>query len=98
MFFPRLDPWSRRVYGVGGRLPVFSFRIGPVVGGAIALAVAACASDEPAALALNQEPAVALVSASSAPKAAWAKTELGELINSAPKSAVGGDRLNVEIG
>jgi murein L,D-transpeptidase YcbB/YkuD len=97
MFFPRLDPWSRRVYGVGGRLPVFSFRIGPVVGGAIALAVAACASDEPTALALNQEPAVALVSASSAPKAAYAKTELGELINSVPKSAVGGDRLNVEL-
>jgi len=81
---------------LSGEAVVFPSRIGSIVGGAIALAVAACSSDEPIAV-TNQEQPLALVSASSAPKAAYAKTELGELIDSAPKSAAGGDRLNVEL-
>ena len=81
---------------LSGEAVVFPSRIGSIVGGAIALAVAACSSDEPIAV-TNQEQPLALVSASSAPTAAYAKTELGELIDSAPKSAAGGDRLNVEL-
>jgi len=81
---------------LSGEAVVFPSRIGSIVGGAIALAVAACSSDEPIAV-TNQEQPLALVSASSAPKAAYAKTELGELIDSAPKSAAGGERLNVEL-
>jgi len=81
---------------LSGEAVVFPSRIVSIVGGAIALAVAACSSDEPIAV-TNQEQPLALVSASSAPKAAYAKTELGELIDSAPKSAAGGDRLNVEL-
>ena len=63
----------------------------------MALAVAACASDEPPVLAADKEPAVALVSAPATPVAAHAKTELGNLIERAPKSTVAGERLNVDL-
>ena len=68
----------------------------------MALAVAACASDEPPVLAADKEPTVALVSAPATPAAAHAKTEvsktdLGNLIERAPKSTVGGERLNVDL-
>jgi murein L,D-transpeptidase YcbB/YkuD len=73
-----------------------------MAGVAMALAVAACASDEPPVLAADKEPTVALVSAPATPAAAHAKTEvsktdLGNLIERAPKSTVGGERLNVDL-
>jgi murein L,D-transpeptidase YcbB/YkuD len=40
---------------------------------------------------------LALVPAPAAPMAAYANTKIGELIESAPKSVVGGERLNVEL-
>src|SRR5262245_27668796 len=73
---------------------------------AAAIALAACTPAEPTALVANRQPvatpATALVSATPAPMAAYAKTELGELIgsapnSSAPKSVVAGERLNVEL-
>jgi murein L,D-transpeptidase YcbB/YkuD len=70
-------------------------RVGPIAAAAIALA--ACTPAEPTALAADQEPAAALVSAPPAPMAAYAKTELNELIGSAPKPVVAGERLNVEL-
>jgi L,D-transpeptidase YcbB len=72
-------------------------RIGPIAGGAIALAAAACAPTEPTILAADQEPAVALVSAPPAPTVGYADNKLRELIESAPKPVVAGDRLNVEL-
>ena len=71
-------------------------RVGPIAGGAIALA-AACALAAPAVLAADQEPGAAFVSAPPAPMAAYANTELGELIDSAPELVVAGERLNVEL-
>lgn len=58
---------------------------------------AACAPTEPTVLAADREPAAALVSAPAAPAAARVKTELSDLIDRAPKSAVAGERLNVEL-
>jgi L,D-transpeptidase YcbB len=77
-------------------------RVGPIAVGVIALA-AACAPAEPTVRAPNREPAVALVSAPTAPVAAFANARLGEpgelreLIENAPKSVVTGERLNVEL-
>jgi len=70
--------------------------VGPIAVGAIALAVA-CAPAEPTLRAADKEPAVALVSAQPAPLVAYGNTSLGELIESAPKSTVAGERLNVDL-
>ena len=80
---------------------IFSTRSRPlcvalIAGGVIALA-AACAPAEPTVLAADQEPAVALVSAQPTPMAAHANTRLDALIESAPKSVVAGEQLNVEL-
>jgi murein L,D-transpeptidase YcbB/YkuD len=72
-------------------------RIGPIAGIAIALAAAACAPAEPAGLAPDQPPAAALVAAPPGPTAASANTELRQLIESAPKPVVAGERLNVDL-
>ena len=71
-------------------------RVGPIAGAAISLVVAAC-EPEPISPAAGQEPATTLASTSPASKAADAKTELGALIESAPKSGVAGERLNVDL-
>ena len=80
-------------------------RIGLAVG-AIAL-VAACAPAESPVRATDEEPAVALVSASSAARVTSARvtsetvtpsgTRLGELIENASGSVVAGERLNIEL-
>ena len=69
-------------------------RIGPIVGGAIALA-AACAIAAPAVLAAEQEPAAALVPVSPSPSAAYASLE--QLLNTAPELVVAGERLNIGL-
>jgi len=74
----------------------FPARVGPITGGAIALA-AACALAAPAVLAANQEPGAAFVPAPPAPIVGYAKTELGKLIESAPELVVAGERLNGEL-
>jgi murein L,D-transpeptidase YcbB/YkuD len=71
-------------------------RIGRIAGRAIGLA-AACALAAPAVLAANQEPGAAFVPAPPAPIVAYAKTELGDLIGSAPALVVAGERLNAEL-
>jgi L,D-transpeptidase YcbB len=70
-------------------------RVGAIAGGAIALA-AACAPAEPTVRAADPEPVVAL-SAPPAAMVAYANTGLGQLIESAPKSVVAGEQLNVEL-
>ena len=65
----------------------------PIAGGAIALA-AACAFAAPAAFA-QQAPGAAF--GPSAPVAAYANTELGQRINSAPELVVAGERLNAGL-
>lgn len=76
----------------------FLARMGPIVGSVIALATAACEPADPVVLAAaDQESAVALRSAPPAPKTAIADTKLGELIKNAPRSTVGGERLNVDL-
>jgi murein L,D-transpeptidase YcbB/YkuD len=72
-------------------------RLGPIAGAAIALAAAACASDEPTVAASAQGPTTALVSGSPAPTGAPANPELRELIENGPKSFVAGERLNVDL-
>ena len=72
-------------------------RLRPIAGVAIALAAAACASDEPTVVASDQGPATALVSASSNPTGASANTELRQLIENGPKSFVAGEQLNVDL-
>lgn len=66
-------------------------RVGAIAVGAIAL-LAAC--DEPAVPATEHESPTALVSAS---PPTVANTELRELLESAPRSLVGGERLNVDL-
>jgi murein L,D-transpeptidase YcbB/YkuD len=61
------------------------------------IALAACAPTEPTIGGPDREPAAALLSAPPAPKAAYAGTKLGQLLDSAPNSIVGGERLNVEL-
>src|SRR5206468_6279355 len=70
-------------------------RVGVIAAGAIALA--ACETAEPAVLAAEREPAAALVSAPPVLTVANANTPLGDLIESAPKSVVAGERPNVEL-
>jgi murein L,D-transpeptidase YcbB/YkuD len=72
-------------------------RLRPIAGGVIALAVAACAADEPTVPVLDHEPSVALVSAPAAALKAHANSELSELIESSPKPVVAGERLNVDL-
>lgn len=93
-----------RAAGEATLFPSFSFstrgllaRLGQIAGGAIALAAAACAPVEPPGLAPDHEPATALVAAPPEPTAASANTELRQLIESAPKPVVAGERLNVEL-
>jgi murein L,D-transpeptidase YcbB/YkuD len=71
-------------------------RIGPIAAGAVALAVAACESDEPTALATEHEPA-ALVAAPPVRVVPPADSELGALIEHSSGSAIAGERLNVEL-
>jgi murein L,D-transpeptidase YcbB/YkuD len=71
-------------------------RIGPIAGGAIALA-AACALTAPAVLAADQEFRVPFLPTPSAPTAAHTSADLGQLINSAPELVVAGERLNVGL-
>lgn len=68
-----------------------------MAGVAIALAAAACASDEPTGPAADQERALALVAAPAAATKAYASSGLSDLIESSPKSGVAGERLNVEL-
>jgi murein L,D-transpeptidase YcbB/YkuD len=70
--------------------------VGPLAGGAIALA-AACALAAPAVLAAEQEPSRTFTPAPSAPLAAYANTELRKLLDSRPEFVVAGERLNVEL-
>ncbi len=70
--------------------------VGPLAGGAIALA-AACALAAPAVLAAEQEPGGTFAPAPSAPIAAYANTELGKLLDSGPELVVAGERLNVGL-
>ena len=70
--------------------------VGPIAGGAIALA-AACAPAAPAVLAAEQDARAAFVPAPPAPMAAYANTELGKLLDSAPEFVVAGERLNVGL-
>jgi murein L,D-transpeptidase YcbB/YkuD len=102
---PQRQRKSRRDHAVSEAIlfPSCSFstrgllaRVALIAGGAIALA-AACAPAEPTVRAADPEPVVALVSAPPAPMVAYANTGLGELIESAPKSVVAGEQLNVEL-
>jgi murein L,D-transpeptidase YcbB/YkuD len=66
------------------------------------MALAACTPAEPAVVAAEQGPALALASAPTAPKGAASMvangdTKLGRLIDGAPRSVVAGERLNVEL-
>lgn len=69
---------------------------GPIAVAVIALS-AACSSAEPTVPAAKREPAVALVSALPRPTATHGDGNLGELIENAPRSVIGGERLNVEL-
>lgn len=72
-------------------------RVGPIAGGAVALA-AACALASPAVLAADQEPGSALGTARPVPPmAAYANADLGKLINSVPELVIAGERLNVGL-
>ena len=64
-------------------------RVGLIAVGAVAL-LSAC--DDPTSPAPDHQSAAALVSTASTPH-----TELRDLIESGPKSAVGGEKLNVEL-
>lgn len=66
----------------------------PMVGGAIALALGACADDPPV---VTADPPTALVSAQANPTTGGPNTELRDLIESAPQSLVGGERMNVDL-
>ena len=69
--------------------------LAPIAAGVIVLA-AACSPDPSTVRAADQEP-VALMPARSAAMTASGDTKLGELIESAPKSGVAAERLNVEL-
>ena len=70
--------------------------VGPIPGGAIALA-AACALAASTVLAAEQKPGAGFAPAPSAPMAAYANTDLGKLLDSAPEFVVAGERLNVDL-
>lgn len=70
--------------------------VGPIAVAAIAL-TAACSPAEPKASAAEKERPVALVAASPRPMAAHGGAKLSELIENAPRSAIAGERLNVEL-
>jgi murein L,D-transpeptidase YcbB/YkuD len=71
-------------------------RVGAIARGAIALA-AACALAAPAVLATEQKPGAGFGPAPPALMVAYANTELGELIGSAPELVVAGERLHVGL-
>src|SRR5438552_9583676 len=88
-----------------GEAPLFPSRsfskglralVGPIAGGAIALA-AACALNASAGLAADQESGPAFMPGPPAPGAVYASRDLGELINSAPELVVAGERLNAGL-
>jgi murein L,D-transpeptidase YcbB/YkuD len=70
--------------------------LGPIAGGAIALAAAYALATSPV-LAADQEPRAAFMPAPPAPMAAYADTELGKLLDSGPELVVAGKRLNVGL-
>lgn len=70
-------------------------RVALTAGATIALVVA-CVPDPPVVAPPKGKP-LGLVAAPDSPALAVAKTQLGELIETAPKSVVRGDRLNVEL-
>jgi L,D-transpeptidase YcbB len=70
--------------------------VGPIAGGAIALA-AACALAAPAVLAADRDPGAAFVPAPSAPMVAYANADLRMLLDSGPEFIVAGERLNVAL-
>jgi murein L,D-transpeptidase YcbB/YkuD len=80
----------------GGWPKGFLALIRPIIDGAMALA-GACALATSPVLAADQVSGVAFVPARPAPMAAYANTELGNLIGSAPEFVVAGERLNVEL-
>lgn len=69
-------------------------RVGLLAGAAIALA-AGCAPAEPPVVASGKDKPLSLVAGPS--ESAFTKTELSDLIETAPKSVVRGERLNVEL-
>lgn len=71
-------------------------RVGPLAGGAIALA-AACTLAAPVAFAADQEPDTAVLPASSAATAGYANTELGNLLAGSPQMVVAGEPLHVGL-
>ena len=70
--------------------------VGPITGGAIALA-AACALATSPVLAADREPGAAFMPAPPAPMAAYADTELRELLDSGPGLVVASKRLNAGL-
>jgi len=70
--------------------------VGPIAGGAFALA-AACGLATSPVLAAHQEPGTAFTPAPPAPMAAFANTELGKLLDSGPELVIAGKRLNVGL-
>jgi L,D-transpeptidase YcbB len=70
--------------------------VGPIAGGAIALA-ATCPLATSPVLAADHETGAAFMPAPPAPMAAYADTELGRLLDSGPELIVAGKRLNVGL-
>jgi murein L,D-transpeptidase YcbB/YkuD len=70
--------------------------VGPLAGGAIALA-AACALAPRIVLAAEQEPSGTFAPAPSVPMVAYANIELSELLDGRPELVVAGERLNVGL-
>jgi murein L,D-transpeptidase YcbB/YkuD len=119
-FHQRQRKWHQdHAFGEGILFPLRSFPtrgflalVGPIAGGAIALA-AACALNAPAVLAADQEPGSAFLPAPPtpvmpappapvkatprAPMTAYADTDLGKLLDSGPEFVVAGERLNVPL-
>jgi len=81
-----------RIFSTKGLLAL----VGPIAGGAIALA-AACALNASAGLAADQESGPTVMPAPPAPVAAYADWDLGQLIDSAPELVVAGERLNAGL-
>jgi len=70
--------------------------VGPISGGAIALAAVIALATSPA-LAAEQKSGAAFAPAPPASMAAYADTELGKLLDSGPEFVVAGEQLNVEL-
>src|SRR5579862_8549002 len=74
----------------------FLVPLGPIAGGAIALA-AACALATSPVLAADHGPGAAFMPVPPAPTASFADTELGKLLDSGPELVIAGKRLNVGL-